>query len=350
MKRARLPVLLAACALAAGTPAAAQVAPPRLVAFAPEQVEAATLLVEEVRYDVGESRPMSMIDDRYLLRVRTGTDTVAPVQLSVSLTSSPTQPYADRTEAGIRKEFESKKPYSSEALREAVQVDGAWFELSGFGPDGTGGHGDSLLYFGDSAGLGWSLHVSYDAKAIPTARVREVVESIRLEESRAAEIVAGYASFAATGATEQGLRSNFGNLAIPGAAKYKLKDLTGAGDGRLRLEYERGRAWLSLTCVPLDAMPGADRVALEKELFTGGRLSGLSAPETIGDAAAPVHAYRYQREALFGGSVPELAWTMARDGHLLVASARAPSKKDTNAIIAALQRDDARCAAFDSLP
>jgi hypothetical protein len=324
----------------------------RLLVFRSPRVKAVE--VESPRVDFSRSTKggmLVMMRETYVVTIATDGGTIGRILVMVNATANTERPFADESEAEVRDDVKKSAKYNP-AYADAVQVGGAWFELSGYAPR-PGDVWSSANLFGHRNGISYMLMASFLAERTPDAEVRAVLESVEFAASPVREDVAIYRDFLARAVSPSGLASQFGPLPIARSKRFTLDSLTpvptmdGAGNPGAasyhRAEYERygGDGWVSLLCLPDDGL-GRDR--LERALLSGDVISDVQAQPSLDTSVGEIRRKTFRRRALGGGSVPARAWTAYRDGVLFeITTDSAPTGADAEAIEAMLSDPSRRC-------
>jgi hypothetical protein len=302
---------------------------------------------------LGKGGALISVNDRYVLSVETGRGNTAFVAIFADAEINTAQPYADESEADIRKKLKDSEKYKPQ-FAEAVRIGGVPFRATGRGPQGEKTPWSSINYFGRQQGMAYKLIADYMSQQIATEVVREVMETADVPPAPAQAALAAYRDFLATAVSSAGVMSNFGPLPLADLEAYRLDRMRamrapaatpGAQsptEGHYRIEYVRkDGGWISALCVPA---PGVSRDALEQALFSGDVVSGLQRLSASDTASGEVRAFSFQRRALYGGSVPARAWTAYRDGTIFEISASVDiADKAGDALVAALSDPSRRC-------
>lgn len=294
------------------------------------------------------------ITQRHVLSVETGPGRTAHVAVTVGAETRTEQPYADESEADIRKRLKDSAKYKPQ-FAEAVRIGDVPFTATGRGPVGTRTPWGTVSYLGHRQGMAYKFVADYMPEQIATETVRETMETADLPATSAQGALAAYRNFRATAVSSAGLMTNMGPLPLDDFDDYRLANMTalrapaatpGAQsptEGHYNIEYYRkDEGWITAMCVPVPG--GHSRDEIERALFSGDVVSGLQRLSAGDIAPGEVRAFSFQRRALYGTTVAARAWTAYRDGAIFQITASVHiADKDGDALAAALSDPSRRC-------
>jgi len=326
----------------------------RLLAFRSPSVKAAK--VELTKVDFSRSTlggMLVLVRENYLLTIETAPGKTGQVFVMVTAIANTLRPFLDESEAAVREDVKNSAKYRP-VHADAVRLDGGWFQLSEYAPSPRNAW-STADYYGHRNGLSYMLKASFVAAQMPAANLREVMQSVEFATAPVRDDIAIYANFLAGAVSPSGLASQFDSVPVARSKRFRLANMTpipaldGSGgvgaEAHHRAEYERiGGGWLTVLCLP-DGGWGRDR--LEQILFSGDAISGVETLQALTTPAGEIRRRSFQRRTLDGGYLPARAWTAYRDGVVFeITTDGAPTKADSEAIVAALSDPSRRCQAL----
>ncbi len=290
-----------------------------------------------------------ILRETYVLTIETASQSTETIMLTVRAITNTERPFADESEARVRESVKQSAQYNP-IHADAVQIDGAWFELTAHGP-GSGKPWSTANYFGNRNGISYMLNATFKPERTSVDDMRAVIEHVAFAVAPVRDDVTTYRDFLTRAVTPQGLSSQFGTLPIARSKRFNLDSMIrirvpdGTGPlgaaGYHRVEYERSGGWLSMLCLP-DGKVGRDE--LEKKMLSGDAIWAVEAQPSLDTPAGEIRRKTFQRRALGGGSVPARVWTAYRDGTLFeITTDASPTKADVQAIEAILSDSSRRC-------
>lgn len=276
----------------------------------------------------------------------------ARIALNVIAIANTRTPFADESEADVRKGLKAHAT-SGAGFFEAARIDGAWFEEMGFASSGTHKSLDNILYSGHRYGVSFLITAGYLSERISTETVRALVRTMTFDEATVGRTIAEYKAMLASAVSPDGMTTGFGPLplrprkgdALDEMYAMRLPGVRAApapAGGYYRIEYDRGRnGWMGAMCMP-DG--GLQRDAFEADLLPGGEIMDLRTLPPLQTPAGEIRRHAFVRVPGYGKPAPALAWTAHRDGTVfhVFSDTDAPSG-DVEALVAAISDPSRRC-------